>query len=241
VPIALDELTARLTNDPPSERIAALQQLVSALRAGEQVPFDEILSLLRRRGDVGPDTESDREVREYVFHAKRAVAVMRGYHRGLRGARPSTDLGDDDLVWHAIELVWDAATIYEGRQRLETGLSFATERQRHVYAIWWTISEVRNGGFHQYFSNPTGIVAPIALAGVQALGETATANAIADACKVFDGGEITDHEYRLAVLDRHDHRVFDAQDEAFYAGYPRVFSLAAAYIREHPDEFFEPE
>jgi len=179
-------------------------------------------------------------VREAIHHAKRAVAVARGRQRGLRGSMPDmVELADDDLVWKAIEYVWDAVSIYDGVEILQAGLALATEKQRHFYAIWWTISEVRNGGFHQYFANATGIVAPIALQGFRMLGESRATAALAEASRPFEGGPIAHRAHRMEVLEDLPRNAFEEQDNVFYDAYPHVFRRAGAYIREHPSEFFE--
>src|SRR5262249_28683463 len=55
----------------------------------------------------------------------------------------------------------------------------------HLYAAHWCQSEVRNGGFHQFFSNTTGLLAPEALEGFRAIGMTAWAEILAEAMKHF--------------------------------------------------------
>ncbi len=45
--------------------------------------------------------------------------------------------------------------------------------------------------------------------------------------------------HRSKVLAELPADSFEDPDNAFYEGYPRVFELAAAYIRQHPNEFFE--
>ena len=148
------------------------------------------------------------------------------------------ELDDPLLVWASIELVFEAVSIYDGVEILDAGLALATPRQRHFHAFWWTQSEIRNGGFHQYFSNTTGIVAPIALDGLRALGATAAADAVAAACAPF-AQQLQDREHRRAILAELEITVFREYDAAFYAAYPQAFELAAAYVREHPLEFFE--
>lgn len=240
--LSLEQLKHRLNTGGPDERIAALDELRAAVRNKQDLPFDDILLLLRERGGLGPSRETSRDVREAIYDAKRAVAVARGRQQGLRGSMPDpaelVEIADDALVWGAIEYVWDAVSIYDGIEILEAGLALATEKQGHFYAIWWTISEVRNGGFHQYFANPTGIVAPVALQGLRLLGESRTTAALAEASRLFEGGPIANQSHRLKVLRSLPKHAFEEQDNAFWDAYPHAFRLAGAYIREHPNEFF---
>jgi hypothetical protein len=54
-----------------------------------------------------------------------------------------------------------------------------------LYAAHWCQSEVRNGGFHQFFSNTTGLLAPEALDSFKAIGATVWAELLAQAMKHF--------------------------------------------------------
>ena len=55
----------------------------------------------------------------------------------------------------------------------------------HLYAAHWCQSEVCNGGFHQFFSNTTGLLAPEAVEGFRAIGVTEWADLLANAMKHF--------------------------------------------------------
>src|SRR5512133_2855080 len=78
----------------------------------------------------------------------------------FRIARSDVADGADvaEVAWKVIEPMWKVLkTPYEPDDRLQT---VATPGQRAFYALHWTISEVSNGGFHQYFYNSTGYLAP---------------------------------------------------------------------------------
>jgi Domain of unknown function (DUF4375) len=68
-------------------------------------------------------------------------------------------------AWKSLNGSWDAGPagfLHQFRAaRPEVG---------HLYAAHWCQSEVCNGGFHQFFSNSTGLLAPESLAGFQAIG-----------------------------------------------------------------------
>jgi hypothetical protein len=55
----------------------------------------------------------------------------------------------------------------------------------HLYAAHWCQSEVCNGGFHQFFSNSTGLLAPEALEAFQAIGAADWAEILAEAMQHF--------------------------------------------------------
>ena len=70
-----------------------------------------------------------------------------------------------------IKEIWEAVSIYEGPEVYLRNLKPFPKKLVHVFAVHWLESEVCNGGFHQFFSNSTGIVAPEALQGLHAIGE----------------------------------------------------------------------
>lgn len=73
-------------------------------------------------------------------------------------------------AWQLIEPYWQAVSIYDGPIVFLDGLKQLPDASRHIFAVWWCDSEVCNGGFHQFFSNSTGVLAPEAFEGFQAVG-----------------------------------------------------------------------
>lgn len=59
---------------------------------------------------------------------------------------------------------------YEGPEEFVRQFRRVRPEVGHLYAAHWCQSEVRNGGFHQFFSNTTGLLAPEALEGFRAIG-----------------------------------------------------------------------
>nr|WP_246328808.1 DUF4375 domain-containing protein [Brevundimonas lenta] len=59
------------------------------------------------------------------------------------------------------------------------------EPSRHLFVTHWTQSEIQNGGLGQFFSNHTGILAPEAVVGFQALGMPETSAQLALAMRAF--------------------------------------------------------
>ena len=235
----IDDLLGVLDRGSVKEQLMALAQVRALALVDDDFPFDRVLDALRSRP---PFADKSREVRQAFYEVKKVVAIARGKARGLRHPRPDTDLGsfgDKQLFWGAIEIVRDAVSIYDGVDVLNAGLALATASQRHFYAIWWTISEVCNGGFHQYFLNPTGIVAPVALDGFRQLGVPAAASALERACAPFGKIDIQNHEARCRVLERLEEGAFEESDSSFHDAYEDAFRLGAAKIRSHASEFFE--
>jgi hypothetical protein len=55
----------------------------------------------------------------------------------------------------------------------------------HLFAASWCHGEVCNGGFHQFFSNSTGVLAPEALEAFRAMGQTELAGVLEEAIAFF--------------------------------------------------------
>ena len=74
-------------------------------------------------------------------------------------------------------------------------------RAGHLLAAHWLQSEVCNGGFHQFFTNPTGVLAPEAIAGLWAIGLGDLADVAEQAAAFFGKDYPRDAESRSAALD----------------------------------------
>ena len=171
-----------------------------AIETGE---FDDARDLLRERWS-GPDYERDSELWQRLTGAIREVTHARGRKRSLRHLAAPDVLPEEDkaLAWAGIELVFDAASIYDGPVVLDDALQYATPEQRAIHAIWWTQSEVCNGGFAQYFMNATAVVWPHLVAGVDAIGAKKVANIVDMARRAFPAGDVPrDRSAREQVLD----------------------------------------
>jgi hypothetical protein len=131
--------------------------------------------------------------------------------------------------WQLVEPFW-------GRIRLDDADSFLAdygampEAPRHLLSAHWLYSEVCNGGFHQFFSNSSGVLAPEALAGLRALGLAELGAVAADAMAFFPAPYPRDQMIRSALLDRYAEgsdacddddeawNPFAALDDRFYSG-----------------------
>jgi len=145
----------------------------------------------------------------------------------------------EQLMWDAIEVVYWKVPVDDPRMH-----ALLTEGQRAVLALWWTHSEVGNGGLHQYFLNSTGYLLPDAVAGAQLLGEAELAAALREASTHLGDPYPRDHDDRnraLAALPDPSDVLWDELDDTVY---PRLEYLAdvglGEFISSHPDQFFKP-
>ena len=130
--------------------------------------------------------------------------------------------GPGSVYWAAIEPIWYSISIYDGPE-VFLAQSRAVPRQlRHLFACHWCQSEVCNGGFHQFFSNPTGVLAPEACVGYAAIGMPGCAKVIREAMGFFGLPYPRDRNKRHEMLraspgeDREKHHPFTAMDTRFY-------------------------
>lgn len=86
-----------------------------------------------------------------------------------------------------------------------------------LYASHFCQSEVCNGGFSQFFSNSTGVLAPEAVQGFRAIGQESVAKVVESAMLPLGSPYIRDREERQAVLETLPPKAFDDLDERFFA------------------------
>jgi len=103
--------------------------------------------------------------------------------------------------WQVVSQVWDEISIYDGETIFLAQFSKANAKQQHLFAAHWCQSEIRNGGFHQFFWNSTGILAPEGINAFRAIGMPNTA-AFIEKARMFFGAEYPrDRNKRIDILD----------------------------------------
>ena len=127
-----------------------------------------------------------------------------------------------------------------------TELIAATPGQRAVFAVSWLDAEVNNGGFHQFFFNPTGALASEALGGARLMGLREHAAVIEEAYSLFPNGEVpVDFDERLALhqalSDEKAERIEPCDERWYELAGPSgeaLYEALAGFIRANPEEFF---
>lgn len=144
--------------------------------------------------------------------------------------------------WALVEPVWDSIDIYGGPDAfLRQYAAVRPIEAAHLFAAHWCQSEVCNGGFAQFFYNPTGVLAPEALEAFRLIGLHEWADSLQEAMRPFGTPYPRDNAARQHVLDqkikakRKPGETFAAQDERCYrwnSKEPNGFArLADAYAR----------
>lgn len=127
-----------------------------------------------------------------------------------------------DLYWERIDSAIVSVSIYDGPSTFAEQFGKLKPEIGHLLAAHWCQSEVCNGGFHQFFSNSTGVLAPEALAGFEAIGIPEWAALLFSAMKVFGSDYPRDRDQRNVLLTQPDGRrreewdPFYELDERFY-------------------------
>jgi hypothetical protein len=130
---------------------------------------------------------------------------------------PLEDVFSDDSVFDC----WDSEGFHPE--------NFSRARELLIlFAAAYAQSDICNGGFHQFFGNHTGRLAPEAVAGWELLGFTAAAAEVTQAMKFFGEPYPRDDDRRNEMLEavpgfpRADRSVWDPftdNDTAFYAAF----------------------
>ena len=96
---------------------------------------------------------------------------------------------------------------------------------RDLLTTHWVFSEVCNGGFHQLFANPSGVVVPEAISAFRSMGLAGLGDIVAQASSFFGDPYPREQMTRAQILDRHaalspsadDWNPFERLDDKFYS------------------------
>lgn len=90
--------------------------------------------------------------------------------------------------------------IYDGPAAFLEDFARLRPELGHLFAARWCEAEVCNGGFHQFFTNPTGVLAPEAARGFRAIGLVKCAAIVEQAMTFFGPVYPRDQDKRLGAL-----------------------------------------
>jgi hypothetical protein len=103
--------------------------------------------------------------------------------------------------WRLVEPIWDTVSIYHGPETFLHAFHQVPVHAGHLFAAHWLHSEVCNGGFHQFFLNPTGVLAPEAQAACTALGLSEVATLVGRAMAFFGTAYPRTQDVRVRALE----------------------------------------
>ena len=144
-----------------------------------------------------------------------------------------------ELYWSLVETVWDDIEIYKGPEEFARTLTRVSRPAGFLFAAHFCQSEVCNGGFGQFFSNSTGVLAPEAVEGFKAIGQAFVAEIIQEACCLFGEPYPRERSLREDKLGAIDSELLDSLDQKFYAiidseagGFKTAADTYAARVRK---------
>jgi hypothetical protein len=144
---------------------------------------------------------------------------------------PTPTLNDADAYFAVIEPHLQRVSIYDPPEKFLAEYAKTEEKPRNLLTAHWCVSEISNGGLLQLFSSSAGVLAPEALAGLQALGLPENAAIVAEAMKTLGPTYPRDHKRRNRALDTVKRRT---KTENPYAALEDRFFTA---LKSHPGGF----
>jgi hypothetical protein len=121
-----------------------------------------------------------------------------------------------ELYWSLVEPVWDEIEIYQSPEEFARTFARVPRPAGLLYAAHFCQSEVCNGGFDQFFSNSTGVLAPEAIEGFKTIGQDFVAEIIQEACSLFGEPFPRERSLRQSKLEAIDSKLLDSLDQKFY-------------------------
>jgi hypothetical protein len=124
-----------------------------------------------------------------------------------------------------LEPMWNSVRLDQGTREFRKQFRAFRPEFGHLFAAVWCSSEIENGGFHQFFYNSTGILAPEAVDGFGAIGLKGCARPLCRAMRFFGESYPRDRARRLKRLpkrsgeSRKEWDPFFDLDEAFYTAF----------------------
>lgn len=146
----------------------------------------------------------------------------------------ATDEIGDAIVHHvAIHMGSDPARATETLRAMPAGV-------RAIYTTWLVDAEVNNGGFNQFFFNPSGEHAGDALVGFELLGaeEYAAVMRAAIATREIERERMApfyEADTLEALAESYSHTELEDVDQRYYALGDRLYDYWARLVRERPN------
>lgn len=129
---------------------------------------------------------------------------------------------------------------YSNDYEVVKGLS---KGQQAIYSIWWVEAEVNNGGFNQFYFNPSGKFAEMAVDGFKVIGANKFADLMIQANKIYNENKEILEGFDDGTIESfsksYEDNPLDSMDQKFYELYKdeNLSELRIAYIRKNYTEF----
>lgn len=91
----------------------------------------------------------------------------------------------EENYWIYIENAYDKVSIYDGPKKFANDIKHFPDSVIDLLAAHWFLSEVQNGGIMQFYTNPTGVLAPEVVKGFKRIGLLDVSVLVEKSIKVF--------------------------------------------------------
>ncbi len=118
--------------------------------------------------------------------------------------------------WDIVEPYWEVINIYDGPEVFLQSYRSAPKTSRLLFAAHFATFEICNGGFHQFFKNSTGVLAPESVDGFRAIGQTEVGALVESAMVRFGVPYPRDREQRVNLLSHIPKTDWHVFEEKFY-------------------------
>lgn len=111
-----------------------------------------------------------------------------------------------------------------------------------IYSTWVVDAEVNNGGFNQFFFNPSGELAGLALAGYELMGAEEYAAVMRAAIATYESERDTlapyhaDHSLE-SFSESYRHTSLGEVDQRYYSLGDHIYNLWAVFVKTRPELF----
>jgi hypothetical protein len=126
------------------------------------------------------------------------------------------------------------------RQRA-IGFTKLSEPEKAFFCVWNLEGEVYNGGFEQYYHNPSGDYAAEAVGALQAIGATETAMIVKRTNAIFgERGPSPDgatRQRQLIALSDASKKTMTKMDLEYVADSEKIFTLLETYVKANEIAF----
>jgi hypothetical protein len=139
--------------------------------------------------------------------------------------------------WKHIKMAFDQTSIYDGAATFHREFTQLPEYIGDLLAAHWMLSEISNGGFHQFFANPTGVLAPEAAQGFTRMGHLEVGELIRRAMAHFGDVYPCEQDDRELFLKSHGPELFEPLEQRLYEiGSPsldKIYDAMDLYARHN--------
>jgi hypothetical protein len=140
-------------------------------------------------------------------------------------------------VEDAREVVWSRLFSRNREGRIDYCFDELTKEQQYYYLAFEVDAQVRNGGFSQFFTNPSGQHAALAPTALSVVGAPTASRLTHDALLAVGLDAREELERYRAVRVPETVVMLSKLDDAFYSSDEDILSLLKVYAADHPESF----